>query len=258
MIPRAIKGVQLRCRQPFCFQHKKTNSTQHSGSNCCNNKRCIRRSFSSYFSRNAANVVEPPSRTTTSWERSAQLVKASVGVEATMQKSNNEQHKEYMERICSMHDPTVHVKTLEDEIRETMGKALGNQASKIQLYLKLMKQEREKYDELVEKIEKHPPSDSQLLHDMKTMLREIVSKHNEFHKEAHTARWELIVHRQAVGFIVRNHEIVYEKYPIGDKITDRDIVLQGRSDRPKDKMANKPETLYSTQLEWWQRVGRWM
>jgi hypothetical protein len=215
----------------------------------------VRSKFSSFSPRNAVTLLEPPSRSTTSWERSAQMVKKSVE-----SKVNNVEHKEYMDRISSMHDPSVHVKTLEDEIRGSMGKALGKQSLKIQLYLNLMKQEREKYDELANKIEHLPPNHIQKLDDMKRTLREIAIKHNDFHKEAHTARWELIVHRQAVGFIVRNHEIVLEKYPIGDKIPDLPNCIdeQQSSNRTMDEKTGKSDSLSTTQLDWWQRIGRWM
>ena len=169
--------------------------------------------------------------------------------EKTSQPINNEQQK-YIERISSMHDPTVHVKTLEDEIRGTIGKALGSQSSKINNYLKLMKQEREKYEALELQIQRQTHSSSLL--EMKKKLRETMIKHNEYHKEAHKARWELIVHRQAVGFLVRNHEIVYENYPIGDKI------LEKEGDQCRNEMGQTDEDLnFKTQLDWWQRIGRW-
>jgi len=216
----------------------------------------VRSKFSSFSPRNAVTLLEPPSRSTTSWERSAQMVKKSAE-----SKVNNVEHREYMARISSMHDPSVHVKTLEDEIRGSMGKALGKQSLKIQLYLNLMKHEREKYDELAKKIENLPPNHIQNLDDMKRTLREIAMKHNGYRKEAHTARWELIVHRQAVGFIVRNHEIVLEKYPIGDKIPDvlnHCIDEQQSSNRTVDVKKSKSDSFSTTQLDWWQRVGRWM
>jgi len=151
-----------------------------------------------------------------------------------------------------MHDPTVHVKTLEDEIRGTMGKALGSQASKILNYLKLMKQEREKYEALEQQIQMQTHSSSLL--EMKQKLREIMIKHNEYHKEAHKARWELIVHRQAVGFLVRNHEIVYENYPIGDKIFEKE---EGDQCRNNNIGETDEDHNFKTQLDWWQRIGRW-
>lgn len=248
-----------RCRLTHIFQRKSNAAIQQlslsvrPSRNECSKVRYKSLLFSSFSSRNATTLLEPPSRSTTSWERSAQMVKKSVE-----SKVNVGDHKEYMDRISSMHDPSMHVKTLEDEIRGSMGEALGKQSMKIQHYLSLMKQERDKYEKLTKTMENLPPTQ---LDDMKRTLREIAIKHNEFHDEAHKARWELIVHRQAVGFLVRNHEIVLEKYPIGGKIPDLPkncIDDQRSSNRAVDENKSKSDISLTAQLDWWQRIGRWM
>lgn len=250
--------IVARLRLTHIFQRKSNAAIQQlslsvrPGRNECYKVTSKSLSISSFSPRNAMTLLEPPSRSTTSWERSAQMVKKSVE-----SKVNVGEHKEYMDRISSMHDPSMHVKTLEDEIRGSMGKALGKQSMKIQHYLNLMKQERDKYEKLAKTIENLLPTQ---LDDMKRTLREIAIKHNEFHEEAHKARWELIVHRQAVGFLVRNHEIVLEKYPIGDKIPDLPkncIDDQHSSNRAVDENKSKSDIPLSTQLDWWQRIGRW-
>jgi ribosome-binding ATPase YchF (GTP1/OBG family) len=168
----------------------------------------------------------------TSWERNATLVKN------TDAKSNK-----YVDHMRQTHDPALHVKTLEDEIRGTMGAALGKQSKKILYALKLMQAERETYDELVG-VDENPLTSSEVVESAK--------RYNQYRQEAVTARWELMVHRQAVGFIVDNHKIVHEKFPIGEQLPVHDgeevIVVE----KKKSQQSN-----HNGQLDWWQRVGRW-
>lgn len=167
----------------------------------------------------------------TSWERTAVLVKN------TDAKSNK-----YVEEMRQTHDPALHVKTLEDEIRGTMGAALGKQSKKILYALKLMKTERETYEELME--QNHPVTSLEVV--------ESANRYNAYRQEAITARWELMVHRQAVGFIVDNHKIVHEKFPIGERLEVHDggVVVEM-------KKKPQPPSNHNGQLDWWQRIGRW-
>ena len=121
-----------------------------------------------------------------SWERSAKLVK---DTEST-------KHQPYMQTIRATHDPAMHIKTLEEELMGTMGAALGKQAGKIEHFLNLMRAELVKYNELSQ--EPNPCS---------AKLKDTARRHNEFREDAKRARWELLVHRQAVGFIVNNHNV---------------------------------------------------
>eukprot|EP00547_Thalassionema_nitzschioides_P015200 CAMPEP_0194249858 /NCGR_PEP_ID=MMETSP0158-20130606/21604_1 /TAXON_ID=33649 /ORGANISM="Thalassionema nitzschioides, Strain L26-B" /LENGTH=84 /DNA_ID=CAMNT_0038986495 /DNA_START=71 /DNA_END=321 /DNA_ORIENTATION=+ len=65
-----------------------------------------------------------------SWERNAAIVK------------NTDINNQYLEHIRDTHDPALHVKTLEDEIRGSMGKALGKQGEKVLYFIQLMQRER--------------------------------------------------------------------------------------------------------------------
>jgi hypothetical protein len=47
-----------------------------------------------------------------------------------------------------LHDPSLHVKTIEDELKGTIGKALGRQGEKVLMYARRMHAERERYEEL--------------------------------------------------------------------------------------------------------------
>lgn len=174
-----------------------------------------------------------------SWERGAKLVK------------NTDVSNNYLEHIRDTHDPALHVKTLEDEIRGTMGKALGKQGEKVLYYMRLMAEERQKHDDLLRDGIADSPSHPHVC--------ECAKRHNEFREYAEKARWELIVHRQAVGFIVNNHRFVMEKFPISDALPvhegDEDSYRQQlESMEKKQQQQNQKHT---GQLGWWERIGRW-
>lgn len=171
-----------------------------------------------------------------SWERSATLVK------------NTDKSSNYLDHIRQTHDPALHVKTLEEEIRGTMGAALGKQSKKILSSLRLMEQEREEYDELVN------GDDGKKTYALNSSLViDCAKRHNEYRQEAVTARWELLVHRQAVGFLVDNHKIVHEHFPIGEKLPVHD----GIEVIVEKKEVDQQQTNHRGQLDWWQTVGRW-
>ena len=130
-----------------------------------------------------------------SWERGARLVK------------NTQVENNYLEHIRASHDPSLHVKTIEDELKGTIGKALGKQGEKVMTYLKAMDQERQRYELL---LQDHQITDQTVI--------ETAQKYNEHRKKCLQARWELMVHRQAVGFIVGNHKYVVDTFPIGDPL----------------------------------------
>jgi len=172
-------------------------------------------------------TVNMPSPSSTSWERSAKLVK------------NTDTTNQYLEHIRASHDPSMHVKTIEDELRGTMGKALGKQGEKISRFMSNMAEERYEYDELVAE---GAPLDK---------LRLSAARYNDCRAQALSARWELIVHRQAAGFLVDNHNTVQRLFPIDDKLEPKDC-----NEKNDDECA-EPKQKFGTQLDWWQKVGRW-
>ena len=123
-----------------------------------------------------------------SWVRSAKRVKDT--------ESTTDKHLNYLETIRATHDPILHVKSLEDELMGTMGAALGKQADKINQHLQQMDIQKKRYHDLCQQTE-----------PCILKLKEIAIRHNEFREAAKTARWELLVHRQAVGFIINNHNV---------------------------------------------------
>lgn len=185
---------------------------------------------------NPAGGSSNSNQPTKAWERGARLVK------------NTKVKNEYVEHIREIHDPSLHLKTIEDELMGTIGKALGKQGEKIMMYKRAMAQEEERHQEL---LENNPQTD----HSPK--ISDSAKKHNQYRKEAIQARWELMVHRQAAGFLVNNHRFVMEKFPIGDPLPEDGIPS---SSGVPETTTNKPEETakkFGDQLDWWQRVGRW-
>ena len=191
---------------------------------------------------------------TTSWERNAQMVKDTIKVV----------ENKYVNQIRETHDPALHLKTLEDEIRGTMSQALRRQGDKILSALHAMQLEREKHDEMIRRHHEksqNSASSSSSVHWKARM--ECIQRHNEFRKQAITARWELIVHRQAVGMIVNNHKFVHDMFPIGDALPEmstgdalgdvgKEILVDSGTVEPKVSPKR-----FGDQLDWWQHVGRW-
>lgn len=220
-------------------------------------KREILRTVSSK-STSGSFTVNVPSPTTESWERGAKVVK------------NTDTTNQYLERIRDSHDPSLHLKTLEDELKGTMGKALGKQGDKILIVLKKMNDERFKYERIMSSL---PLSKSDLrleCDDVKKMSSDVkkeiyltIQNHNRCREEALHARWELLVHRQAVGFITDNNRFVHAKFPIPEKLVIPDSIGEWSADgdglqKSTGKDIEEPvKRVFGDQLDWWERVGRW-
>ena len=137
----------------------------------------------------------------------------------------------------------MHLKTIEDELKGTIGKALGKQGDKILNSLRRMSDEFQKYETLLETHETidHPDVQASAI------------RYNEIRKQAIQARWELMVHRQAAGFIVNNHQYVMEHYPISEALP---LSANEEANKPSSS-KEKPKKKFGDQLDWWQRIGRW-
>lgn len=186
--------------------------------------------------------AKAPGPLTKSWERGAKLVQ------------NTTVENKYLEHIREVHDPSQHLKTIEDELKGTIGQALGKQGRKILMYARLMDQERTKYEDLLlgKGNDGHDTNNNNNTNN--SVLRESAITHNEYREECLKARWELMVHRQAAGFVVGNHKIVQEKYPIGDALP---MAEAGEiSEEGGSQEVTKPKQ-FTDQLDWWDRIGRW-
>lgn len=168
---------------------------------------------------------------------------------------NTTVENKYLEHIREVHDPSQHLKTIEDELKGTIGKALGKQGQKVLLYARLMDEQRQKHANLVEQLTESSQEQNSTC-QLEEEIEACAVTHNEYRKECLHARWELIVHRQAVGFIVGNHKYVTEKFPIAEALPVQEDYLDESSsgDNQKPQEAKKS---FTDQLDWWQRIGRW-
>eukprot|EP00526_Cylindrotheca_closterium_P020723 CAMPEP_0113636756 /NCGR_PEP_ID=MMETSP0017_2-20120614/19196_1 /TAXON_ID=2856 /ORGANISM="Cylindrotheca closterium" /LENGTH=205 /DNA_ID=CAMNT_0000547665 /DNA_START=43 /DNA_END=657 /DNA_ORIENTATION=- /assembly_acc=CAM_ASM_000147 len=190
-------------------------------------KRCMAASSSS----STPSIKVPTANPLKSWESGAQMVK------------NPKINNEYLEHIRDIHDPSLHLKTIEDELKGTIGKALGKQAQKIVAALRQMNDEYSKYEALLE--------DEERGYDMRSPeVVEIAKKYNFYRKQAEQFRWELIVHRQAVGFTVGNHKYIMETFPIGEPLYEPPEEDEGNGGLDMDKKAKKEPKQFGDQLDW--------
>ena len=176
--------------------------------------------------------------TNSTWERSAKRVK------------NTDLSDPYLDKIrAETVDPALQLKTIEDELCGAIGKALGKQGDKVLFAIRNMVEEYENYNNCIE---------SRRFNE----ALEFARRHNEARKRALKARWELLVHRQAVGFTVDNHTVVHETFPINGALPDSLDALEeshGLIDTPDDKSAseNLTKEKFPDQLDWWRTRGRW-
>ena len=188
-----------------------------------------------------------PGDKSTPWERKAYDVK------------DTDQSNPYLDLIRDTHDPSMQLKTLEDELKGTIGRALGKQGEKILDALRQMKQHYDDYEEALRECD-------YCQHDKRVIQH--AQQFNAVRERAVHARWELIVHRQAVGMIVNNHRYVLEQYPIADaipvpKATDSDendsnSLDESQTQQDASSSKQKPcKKEWGDQLDWWQKVGRW-
>ena len=176
-----------------------------------------------------SNCFSNSSKGTTSWERSAKLVK------------NTNVTNQYLEHIRDTHDPSIHIKTMEDELRGSMGKALGKQGEKINIALHQMQLEYTNYTTTSSENNK----------------RNAAIRYNEYRNQAIKARWELLVHRQAVGFIVGNHTHVTNTFPIPDALPIPNTEEEEKQEDDVTQTNEPNQQTFGTQLDWWQQIGRW-
>lgn len=197
----------------------------------CSARQHCRPQLASSFSTSSA---KPPTNTT--WERSAKLVK------------NTDVTNPYLDQIrAETVDPALQLKSIEDELCGAIGKALGRQGEKILSAIREMTNEHVQYQKFI---------DDQAFQQ----ALQSAEKFNYARKRAVKARWELLVHRQAVGLTVDNHRVVHETFPIPEKLPDTiselEESLDGRS-AELEKVAEPAKKQFGDQLDWWQNVGRW-
>jgi hypothetical protein len=233
--------------------------------------------------------INPHHNSGTVWERVAVAVK--YAEQDTASTTTTTTKVACVNTIRATHDPVLHIKTIEDELKGTIGKALGRQGEKVLRFIRSMKQELQHYHALVEQ-HHHPhpsvsldpttpttnngmstntiaPTTTTTHHNHPDILQS-AQAYNQYRQQALQARWELTVHRQAIGFIVNNHNYVTEHYPIPPPLLPPSIHYPTDQVQPRDPQQNDEdnssshskgnhnnETFMKGQLAWWERVGRW-
>lgn len=194
------------------------------------------------FSTSSAH--RPNGGTTTTWERGAKIVKDTDVVNPYLQRVRSE-----------VVDPALHLKTIEDELCGAIGKALGRQGEKVSFAINEMKEAHAQYLECI-----HAQCHDKALH--------FAYLHNDARTRAIHARWELLVHRQAVGFTVDNHSVVHKTFPISNalpiKVEEiRKTIITSSGESCEEEMQvniteqQSTKKAWGDQLSWWERVGRW-
>lgn len=153
----------------------------------------------------------------------------------------------YLEQVRSqVVDPALQLKTIEDELCGAIGKALGRQGEKILLAIREMKQELDLHERLIREGRLEEANG-------------VAARYNDARSRAIKARWELLVHRQAVGFTVDNHSVVHSTFQIGYRLPEDASALETdtKSTTSNNKDAPCAKKEWTDQLDWWQRVGRW-
>jgi hypothetical protein len=159
---------------------------------------------------------------------------------------DSEKNNLYLDAIRDTHDPSMHLKTIEDELQGTIGKALGKQGQKIQYFCRLMQAAYTNYQQ-----QGSNSSDDDDKQRRKAAAAELF---NDYRRQAIQARWELMVHRQAAGCIVDNNKYVMEQYPIAQALAVHDDDGDSNTNEKKKKVEPKK---FGDQLDWWQTIGRW-
>jgi hypothetical protein len=210
--------------------------------------RVIVTSSSLHFSTSSSqSPLTTPKPSSTTWERGAKLVKNTVVTNP------------YVDVVRQEVDPAAHLKTIEDELCAAIGKALGRQGEKVQRAISEMTVQHGQYMQFLH---------SQAYKD----ASESAIRYNDARKRAIQYRWELLVHRQAVGFTVDNHSVVHKTFPIGEALSvDMDEiksiasrVLIDMNNANNSEVENvsldqpvKKKKVWGDQLSWWENVGRW-
>lgn len=140
-------------------------------------------------------VARPPNKGTTSWNRIATNIKGEAIVSDKVSK--------HIESLKSSYDPSDHITKLEEELCEEMAAALGRSGSKCDHY----------YNALM-KMEKYCEDTLQSSNFTTNEKMQVINNFNELLVKARNAREELIIHRQAIGFVWRNQKIVEDQYPM--------------------------------------------
>jgi hypothetical protein len=175
----------------------------------------------SFISPPLTRASSSSSSSATPWGRTARQIKDSAILNSSpalpAERTNGGSHSDpYLQRVQStlVTDPVLHpVRSIEQEIQEIIGQALGKQGQKVTFALSRLQNCFQQYESCLMRYNKEKelrsPGDT-----ARSELKQAIQTYNAQRQKAIQVRWELLVHRQAAGFIVKNHEYVTKFYPI--------------------------------------------
>ncbi|GMI26860.1 hypothetical protein TrRE_jg12176, partial [Triparma retinervis] len=135
----------------------------------------------------------PPSKTSPEHVPTLQKNHPSVDQEPTA--------SAYMDAMRTITDPESHVKSIEEELQETVAAALGKSGAKVANAIQECEHLRSEILEVGATEEK-------------------LENYESLRKKAYHYRWELTIHRQACGFVSGNYKLIEDLYKIPPKIGD--------------------------------------
>ena len=126
---------------------------------------------------------------------------------------------------------------------------MGKQGDKILNAMREMNEHKIRYEQLLSE---------ELFHE----AVDFANRYNDARERAIKARWELLVHRQAVGFTVGNHSYVHNTFRIPNALSPKleDLMPNDslQQNYPAEEVVSEQEKKkFGDQLDWWQRIGRW-
>ena len=128
---------------------------------------------------------------------------------------------------------------MEEELHGAVAESLGRSADKV----KIAMEDCKRWAEEARRLEAEGLGG----------VEEVLGRYNEARGRMERRRWELIVQRQACGFVIDNYEAIYKLFPIPDKMEVGEV--RGEVRRVEGKEGKEKKAM--GQLSWWQSIGRW-
>eukprot|EP00924_Labyrinthula_sp_SR-Ha-C_P013495 snap_masked-scaffold_5-processed-gene-4.14-mRNA-1 protein AED:1.00 eAED:1.00 QI:0/0/0/0/1/1/2/0/217 len=158
--------------------------------------------------RTAKIIIRNFSNNKSPWQRLSQRIKFpdTVPNSSTEQKRNTSE--KYMGQVeDKTSGPASALKLLEDELVEEVAASLGRSGDKLKLSFQEMHEAHNEVLEFLNSNDLNCPV-------IKRELNVLIGKYSTKRSQAEVARWELIIHRQSIGFRYKNVEIIEKTYPL--------------------------------------------
>mmetsp|Transcript_974 Transcript_974/g.1553 ORF Transcript_974/g.1553 Transcript_974/m.1553 type:complete len:214 (+) Transcript_974:229-870(+) len=127
----------------------------------------------------------------------------------------------YLEGVKDAVDVESSLLSLQQEVQEEMAAALGRTGSQLTNAINVANEAHSEFRMVSDRYDRCVEKGQEPGVELKTELLEYARNFNRLRKCAETARIDLIVHRQAVGFSFNNYKIVLDSFPLPEAITRR-------------------------------------